>query len=92
MLNPEVFLETNIRFFGKLSQKTPEETAFFRWILKRKLQKIGFKNVSLVPFDFLQPLIPAPFIGTVLKIGAFLEKVPILKEIAGSLKITAEKP
>ena len=91
MLNPEVFLETNIRFFGKLSQKTPEETAFFRWILKRKLLKTGFKNVSLAPFDFLQPLVPAPFIGTALKIGAFLEKVPILKEIAGSLKITAEK-
>ena len=91
MLNPEVFLETNVRFIGKIAQKTADEKAFFRLSLKRMLEKSGFKNVSVIPFDFLQPLTPAPLINIMTRIGCMLEHTPILKEIAGSLKIMAEK-
>jgi ubiquinone/menaquinone biosynthesis C-methylase UbiE len=91
LLNPEVFLETRIRWIGRLAQKTEDETAFLKWELKRALEKNGFSSVVVSPFDFLQPLTPVPFIGIVSKIGFFLEKVPLLKEVAGSLRITAEK-
>jgi len=91
MLNPEVFLETNIRWIGKKAQKTDNETAFVRWSLTKKLRDNNFKNIVVVPFDFLQPLTPNSLIKIVSKIGAALEKTPLMREIAGSLKIFAEK-
>lgn len=91
LLNPEVFLETKIRWIGKAAQKTEDETAFLKWDLKRKFEESGFRTVNISPFDFLQPLTPKPLIGIVAKIGRILEKIPLIKEMAGSLKITAIK-
>jgi len=91
MLNPEVFLETRIRWIGKRAQKTENETAFIRWRLKKSLKENGFRNVGIAAFDFLQPLTPAGLISIVLKLGSVLEKIPLIREIAGSLKISAEK-
>lgn len=91
ILNPEVFLETKIRWIGKIAQKTEDEQAFSRWPLETKLQEIGFKNVRVVPFDFLQPLTPKPLISIVQKVGSIFEKIPVIRELAGSLKITGEK-
>lgn len=91
MLNPEVFLETNVRWIGRLAQKTEDETAFLRWEIKKKLKDIGFKAVDVTPFDFLQPLTPKSMIDFVSKATKVFEKIPFLREIAGSLKITAKK-
>ena len=53
--------------------------------------KVALPNVSIKPFDFLHPLIPRPFTPVVRGIGAVLESVPLLREIAGSLLISAER-
>jgi len=91
MLNPEVFLETKIRWIGRRAQKTEDETAFIRWRLKKTLAENGFRNIGIAAFDFLQPITPVGFINIVLKLGSVLEKIPFIKEIAGSLRISAEK-
>jgi hypothetical protein len=48
--------------------------------------------VIVQPFDFLYPLTPAPLIGAVERIGRGLERLPGLREIAGSLFITGRRP
>ncbi len=92
MMNPEVFLESNVRWIGKLAQKTEDEKAFFRWQMKKNLKSHGFTSVEVSPFDFLQPLTPKPLIGAVQLLSRILEKMPLFREIGGSLRITAEKP
>ena len=37
MLNPQVFLERNVRWIGRLLDNSPGETAFVRWRLRREL-------------------------------------------------------
>jgi ubiquinone/menaquinone biosynthesis C-methylase UbiE len=91
MMNPQIALEKNIRFIGKMLQNTEDETAFFRWQLASILKKVGFKNVSVKPFDFLHPIVPTPLIKTIDTIGKLFEKLPLLKEISGSLLIYASK-
>ena len=73
-------------------QNSDDETAFFRWPLKKTLSSIGFENVSVEPFDFLHPAIAGSLINAVDKIGMRLERTPILREISGSLFIRAYKP
>jgi hypothetical protein len=51
----------------------------------------GFRNIAVKPFDFLHPLTPKSFTPFIEKAGYMLEKVPILREISGSLVISAYK-
>jgi len=92
MLNPQVAIEKNVRFIGRWLQNTEDETAFFRWPLTRVLRRAGFNRVSVQPFDFLHPIVPASLMGAVDAAGRVLEKIPAVREIAGSLLIRAGKP
>jgi len=91
MVNPQIFLERHTALFGYLIQKSPDETAFIRGPLKKDLLKNGFTNIEIIPFDFLHPLTPRILIPLVKGLGACFERIPLLKEIAGSLYIRANK-
>lgn len=92
MLNPQVAIEKNIHFIGKILQNSEDETAFFRWRLAAALRHMGFERVSVEPYDFLHPITPAFLIGVIDSLGKFLEHVPLVREISGSLRIHARKP
>lgn len=89
MANPQIYLERHFKFLGKIFKNSPDETAFFRWVLKRELEKHGFQKVEVQPFDFLYPFTPRSLIKKVTRIGLFLEKIPVIKEFSGSLFISA---
>jgi ubiquinone/menaquinone biosynthesis C-methylase UbiE len=91
MMNPEVAILKNIYFIGGLLQDTREETAFFRWPLAKAIRKVGFQNVRVEPFDFLHPIVPASLVNIIEAAGRICEKTPLLKEISGSLLISAYK-
>jgi hypothetical protein len=56
------------------------------------MQDIGFEKVKVFPYDFLHPYTPSIFIPLVRTLGSLIEKIPALKEIAGSVVIYGEKP
>jgi hypothetical protein len=91
MLNPQIAIQKNVPTVKRRLGDSLDETAFFRWSLRRLLKKAGFRDIQITPFDFLHPQIPARFIPTAQAIGSFLEKVPLISEIAGSLYIRAAK-
>lgn len=91
MMNPQIALQKNIPWLKRKLGDSPDETAFFRWPLKKLLLQIGFSDVRIVPFDFLHPSIPPKMIGLISAVGSTAEKIPVLNEIAGSLYIKAKK-
>ncbi|HPD57092.1 MAG TPA: hypothetical protein P5294_09900 [Smithellaceae bacterium] len=92
MLNPQIALQKNIPWLKRKMGESPDETAFFRWQMKKLLSKRGFTEIKITPFDWLHPQTPALLIGAVEKGGLLLEKIPIIKEFSGSLHISARKP
>ena len=92
MMNPQIALQRNVPLLRRWAGESPEETAFFRGRLARQLRAVGFVGVRVTPFDFLHPAVPAPLIGIVDRVGRFVERVPVLREISGSLLITGSKP
>ena len=91
MMNPQIMIQKNIPFIKKWMGDSPDETAIVRWSLKKKMEKIGFKNVKVFPYDFLHPSTPKGIISFIDKVGKFVEKIPLMKEIAGSVIIYGEK-
>lgn len=92
MLNPQIAIQKNIPFVKRQLGDSPDETAFFRWRLAEKLRRHGFTDIQIRPFDFVHPAIPAPVLSLVVKPLNFLEKIPLAREIAGSLFISAGRP
>lgn len=90
MLNPQIWLSLNVKPLRKYYQASPDETAFYRWQIKKELTLSGYKNIVVKAFDFMHPLIPEKFINFAKVIENIVEKT-VLSEIAGSLIIYAEK-
>jgi len=89
MMNPQIALQRSVPLFRRWAGESPEETAFFRRGLARKLRERGFGEVRIEPFDFLHPVTPRALIPVVRGIGEWLEHAPGIREIAGSLMISA---
>jgi hypothetical protein len=91
MMNPQIALQKNIPYLKRKLGDSPDETAFFRNILKRRMKKAGFINIQIIPFDFLHPAVPEGSVPLIDKIGRQIERIPVIREIAGSLYIKASK-
>jgi 2-polyprenyl-3-methyl-5-hydroxy-6-metoxy-1,4-benzoquinol methylase len=93
MLNPQVFLERKFHFLRSVFwYVSPDETAFVRWQLHKSLAKAGFETIRIAPFDWLHPATPPTLIPLVKKLGALFEKMPGMREFAGSVYIRAVRP
>jgi hypothetical protein len=73
------------------SYVSPDETAFVRWALARRLARHGFVDIRIAPFDWLHPATPRGWIDAVLGVGRLLEAMPGARELAGSLAITCRR-
>ena len=91
MLNPQIAIQKNVPWVKRRLGDSPDETAFFRWPLRRLLEQKGYREVRIVPFDFLHPKTPFSLVDRLDSVGRFLESMPIISEFAGSLYIRATK-
>ncbi len=91
MLNPQIFIQKNVPFIKKWLGDSPDETAVVRWPFAKLMAKTGFNNIELFPYDFLHPNVPQSLISFVDKLGKSLERIPMVREIAGSVIIYGTK-
>lgn len=91
LLNPHILLGLNIPWMRDKMEYSPDETALVKWKVKKMLKKIKFKEIKVRNYDFLHPKTPLEAISIIEKLGSFLEKVPLIKEISGSMIIYAKK-
>lgn len=91
ILNPQVLLMFR---FGPLKERfgvSPDEMAFSRFRARRALERAGFQDVSVEPFDFLHPSIPERWVERGLALSRTLERLPLVREIAGSMLMRARR-
>ncbi len=91
MMNPQIALQKNIPYLKRKLGDSPDETAFFAGRLKRQLQHSHFTEIQIAPFDFLHPALPAGTLGIMEPFCLTLEKIPLIRAIAGSLYIRFKK-
>ncbi len=91
ILNPQVLLMFR---FGPMKERfgvSPDEMAFSRFRARRALARAGFVDVSVEPFDFLHPSIPQAWVERGLALSQALERLPLVREIAGSMLMRARR-
>lgn len=91
LLNPQIFLGLHIPQLRQLMEFSPDETALIRWDVAKSLTETGFKDMVVRNYDFLHPKTPERMIDALIKASNFLEKIPLVKELSGSLVIWAKK-
>lgn len=89
ILNPLAFVLKLLPPVKRWAGDVSHEIAFFRRWLAADLARAGFSDVKAEPFDFLFPLLPG---GAALDPALRrLERVPLLRELSGSLWIRARR-
>jgi len=91
MINPQIAIQKNIPFIKKWLGDSPDETAINRWKFKKMLTHLGYVEVGIFPYDFLHPVVPSPLVNFTNNLSKVIEKIPVLKEIAGSVIIIGYK-
>jgi len=92
MMNPQIALQKNIPWIKKMAGDSPDETAFFRRRIAKRLRAAGFSDVFATPFDFLHPGLPDAIAKPCDRLFRLIERIPIVHEISGSLLIGGKKP
>lgn len=91
ILNPQVLVMFRFPPAKQRFGVSPDEMAFSRFRARSALERAGFQDVRVEPFDFLHPGTPPAWIERVLGLSLALERVPLLREIAGSLILEARR-
>jgi ubiquinone/menaquinone biosynthesis C-methylase UbiE len=92
ILNPQVAVMFHLGLTKRYFGVSPDEMAFSRFRAARAARRAGLAEVSVRPFDFLHPATPPRLIGAVERLSRGAERLPLVREIAGSMLIAAEKP
>ncbi len=91
LLNPQIALSFCV-LPRRRSGLSPDEMAFTRFTCRASLARAGFAEIESEPYDFLHPIVPAALVGCVEALSLRLERIPLLREIAGSQLIRARRP
>lgn len=91
LVNPYCYLIFKNPYFRKKAKLDPDEMAFTRTFILKKLHKNGFKNNSVKYKDFLLPITPKVLISPLILIGHILEKLPLFRMMSQSIFIIGSK-
>ncbi len=92
IVNPQVAVMFHVGATKEYFGVSPDEMAFSRFRAVRALREAGFREGRATPFDFLHPSTPASCLPAVSRLGLLAERLPLVREIAGSLLVRAVKP
>ena len=91
LANPQVAFMFHVGLTKRYFGVSPDEKAFTRFRAQAALWEAGFRRCRVRPFDFLHPATGEAWVNRVAWLGARLERIPLLRELSGSLVILAEK-
>lgn len=91
ILNPYCFLIFKFPFLRKMANLEPDEMAFTKKFITRKLIKSGYEDIKIEYKDFLIPGTPTSLIKPLIALGNIVEKIPLINKLSQSIYITATK-
>ena len=91
IFNPYIYLIFSFAPLRKAANLEPDEMAFSKSWITKKLLASGYKDIKVEYRDFLLPGIPDALIKPSIIVGDVLEKLPLVNKVSQSIFITATK-
>jgi ubiquinone/menaquinone biosynthesis C-methylase UbiE len=91
ILNPLHYARARVEMTRKLLKENSQSEDFTRWQWEKLLKRHGYTQVKVSPVEFTSPYVPVWLVGAAMKMSAVLEGIPVVREFAGTLLITARK-
>jgi len=91
IFNPYIYLIFSFAPLRKAANLEPDEMAFSKSWITKKLLAAGYKDIKVEYRDFLLPGIPDILIKPSIVAGDVLEKLPLVNKVSQSIFITATK-
>lgn len=90
--NPQVLVKSVVRPVGSWAGNASCQIGMRRWKLLQEASRSGYVEIDVIPYDILHPRAPARLIPAIQSTAYFLERVPAVRELCGTLYIWARKP
>jgi hypothetical protein len=59
---------------------------------RNSAQQRGFRDVEVIPYDIIHPLLPKRALSAVQSVAFIVEHAPVLKDLCGTFYLWARKP
>jgi 2-polyprenyl-3-methyl-5-hydroxy-6-metoxy-1,4-benzoquinol methylase len=92
IVNPYCYIIFTYPYFRKKAKLEPDEMAFSKSFILKKLQKNGYVNNTVSYKDFLLPITPKIFIRPLIWVGNILERLPLIRSMSQSIFIIGSNP
>lgn len=90
--NPQVFMKSIIRPLGRWAGNARCQIGLRRYRLVKSASQTGLSHLEVVPYDIIHPLLPRKLVPLVQSLAFIFEHMPIVKELCGTLYISAQRP
>jgi dolichol-phosphate mannosyltransferase len=90
--NPQVWTKAHSRLIARWAGNAAHQIALHKTDLAGSLRREGFEETVIVPYDILHPRTPKRLVSAVQTTAFVAEHLPGVRELCGTLFITARKP
>lgn len=91
ILNPIHYGRARVGLYRKIFHENSNSEDFTRWKWLEMMKNLGYRDIEITPIEFTSPYTPKSLTPIYFKASEILEKIPVLKEFAGSLIIAGRK-
>jgi SAM-dependent methyltransferase len=90
--NPQVFLKVVVPALGRRAGHTEAQIGMRKFRLLQETSRQGFTEIEVIPYDIVHPRTPERLIPALQETAYVLERLPVVRELCGTLYIWARKP
>jgi len=90
--NPQVLLKSAIRAVRRRLGHPSSQVGMRKYKLMHMTSQQGFTHIETIPYDIVHPMLPRSMIRLVQSLAFIFERVPLIRELCGTLYIWARKP
>jgi SAM-dependent methyltransferase len=90
--NPQVLVKSVVQPVGRWAGNAECQIGMRKWRLLQEASRQGFTEVEVIPYDIVHPRLSPKLIPAIQSTAYFLERVPAVRELCGTLYIWARKP
>lgn len=91
ILNPLHYGRARSKIARAILKENSNSEDLTRWVWERALKKYGFPRSEIIPVEFTSSYVPTNLANLGITVSKVLEKIPVVRELAGTLIITAWK-